>query len=69
MFYFFFQPRLTVLDPVTLAVFEDSGWYHVNKEYAQPYTWGKGRSEKLLLCISMVILWPTVIFLNFGVIA
>ncbi|CAH1791749.1 unnamed protein product [Owenia fusiformis] len=35
-------PHLTKIDPLTLAVFEDSGWYTVNYGMADPYTWGKG---------------------------
>lgn len=37
------QPHMTFLDPITLAVFEDSGWYRVNYTYRQEYYWGKGQ--------------------------
>lgn len=35
-------PHQTVLDPITLAVFEDSGWYKVNYSAADKFLWGKG---------------------------
>ncbi|ESO94247.1 hypothetical protein LOTGIDRAFT_118899 [Lottia gigantea] len=35
------MPGLTVLDPITLAVFEDSGWYKVDYSQADRYYWGK----------------------------
>ena len=38
----FFQPHLTILDKFTLALFEDTGWYKVNYNFAEPYNWGKG---------------------------
>ncbi|PIK36004.1 hypothetical protein BSL78_27167 [Apostichopus japonicus] len=37
------EPHLTFLDEITLSVFEDSGWYKVNYEYAEEYPWGKGQ--------------------------
>lgn len=37
------EPRMTFLDEITLSVFEDSGWYKVNYEYAEDYPWGKGQ--------------------------
>lgn len=37
------QPHLTFLDEMTLSVFEDSGWYKVNYEYAEDFPWGKGQ--------------------------
>ncbi|XP_038071352.1 leishmanolysin-like peptidase 2 [Patiria miniata] len=37
------QPHQTFLDNLTLAVFEDSGWYRVNYEYAEELTWGKNQ--------------------------
>jgi len=39
-----FQPHLTILDPFTLAAFEDSGWYKVDFNYAESFLWGKGQS-------------------------
>ncbi|KAJ8044667.1 Leishmanolysin-like peptidase [Holothuria leucospilota] len=35
------DPHLTFLDEMTLSVFEDSGWYKVNYEYAEDFLWGK----------------------------
>ncbi|XP_030854380.1 leishmanolysin-like peptidase 2 [Strongylocentrotus purpuratus] len=35
------QAHSTFLDNMTLAVFEDSGWYKVNYEYAGDFPWGK----------------------------
>ncbi|XP_060030179.1 ciliated left-right organizer metallopeptidase, partial [Erinaceus europaeus] len=32
----------TRLDPITLAAFEDSGWYHVNHRAAEELLWGQG---------------------------
>ncbi|XP_061172725.1 ciliated left-right organizer metallopeptidase-like [Saccostrea echinata] len=40
-------PQLTFLDRMTLAVFEDSGWYGVNYSQADDYQWGKGEGCKL----------------------
>ncbi|XP_062595486.1 ciliated left-right organizer metallopeptidase-like [Saccostrea cucullata] len=40
-------PHLTFLDRMTLAVFEDSGWYGVNYSQADDYQWGKGEGCKL----------------------
>ena len=37
------QPHLTFLDPITLAFFEDTGWYKVDYSKADLYKWGKGR--------------------------
>ncbi|XP_041469378.1 uncharacterized protein LOC121419124 [Lytechinus variegatus] len=37
------QAHSTFLDNMTLAVFEDSGWYRVNYEYAGDFLWGKGQ--------------------------
>ncbi|KAL3857315.1 hypothetical protein ACJMK2_011994 [Sinanodonta woodiana] len=34
--------NLTAIDPITLAVFEDSGWYKVSYQRAQKYKWGRG---------------------------
>ncbi|XP_078001135.1 ciliated left-right organizer metallopeptidase-like [Glandiceps talaboti] len=34
-------PHLTVVDPITLAVFEDTGWYKVNYTNAQDLIWGE----------------------------
>ncbi|XP_041354550.1 leishmanolysin-like peptidase 2 [Gigantopelta aegis] len=34
-------PHLTFIDPITLAVFEDTGWYKVNYSQADNYLWGK----------------------------
>lgn len=36
------QPHLMFLDNITLALFEDSGWYKVNYSYAQDFLWGRG---------------------------
>lgn len=36
------QPHLTFLDRMTLAVFEDSGWYSVDYSQAEDFLWGKG---------------------------
>ena len=35
------QPHQTFLDRMTLAVFEDSGWYQVNYDYAEDLPWGQ----------------------------
>lgn len=32
----------TRLDPITLAAFQDSGWYQVNHSAAQELLWGQG---------------------------
>ena len=37
------EPELTVLDPLTLALFQDTGWYEVNFEESETYTWGKNQ--------------------------
>ncbi|XP_059129618.1 ciliated left-right organizer metallopeptidase [Peromyscus eremicus] len=34
--------RYTRLDPITLAAFEDSGWYQVNYSAAEELLWGQG---------------------------
>ena len=34
---------LSLLDPFTLAVLQDTGWYSVNLSNADPYLWGKGK--------------------------
>jgi len=31
-----------LIDNITLAVFEDSGWYRVNYTYADNFVWGQG---------------------------
>lgn len=36
-------PELTFVDPVSLAVLEDSGWYKVNYSNADLYPWGHGK--------------------------
>ncbi|XP_064602969.1 ciliated left-right organizer metallopeptidase-like isoform X2 [Liolophura sinensis] len=36
------QPKLTLLDRITLALFEDTGWYKVDYSQADNFTWGKG---------------------------
>jgi len=38
------QPHLTFIDEITLSLFEDSGWYKVNYNYADKFLWGKGES-------------------------
>ncbi|KAJ8308963.1 hypothetical protein KUTeg_013837 [Tegillarca granosa] len=35
------EPHLTVVDPITLAVLEDSGWYKVDYTKAGRFFWGK----------------------------
>ena len=35
--------ELTFVDPVSLALLEDSGWYKVNYSIAEDYPWGKGK--------------------------
>ncbi|XP_071797759.1 ciliated left-right organizer metallopeptidase-like [Asterias amurensis] len=37
------QPHRTFLDNLTLAVFEDSGWYKVNFDYGEEILWGKNQ--------------------------
>lgn len=32
-----------VLSELTLALFDDSGWYRVNYSHAKPLLWGKSR--------------------------
>ena len=32
--------ELVVIDPITIAFFEDTGWYNVNRSEAEQYTWG-----------------------------
>ena len=34
---------LSLLDPFTLAVLQDTGWYSVDLSLADPYLWGKGK--------------------------
>ena len=41
-FHILSQPHLVRVDIITLALFEDSGWYKVNYEYADTFLWGKG---------------------------
>ena len=36
------QPHLTVIDRITLALFNDTGWYKVNMSRASQLLWGKG---------------------------
>lgn len=40
---FNFQPHLVSVDKITLAAFEDSGWYRVNYELADNFVWGRGK--------------------------
>ena len=35
-------PTLSLLDPLTLAALEDTGWYRVSHHAAQVLLWGKG---------------------------
>ncbi|XP_018411600.1 PREDICTED: leishmanolysin-like [Nanorana parkeri] len=35
-------PHLTFLDPITLAAFQDMGWYKVNSSISHQLLWGKG---------------------------
>lgn len=37
--------RRTRLDPITLAAFEDSGWYGVNHSVAEELPWGQGENR------------------------
>lgn len=37
------QPDYTFLDPLTLAVFQDTGWYKVNFSNGDNYLWGKNK--------------------------
>lgn len=48
-------PHQTVVDPITLAVFEDSGWYRVNYSATDKFLWGKGEGcsfGQLDMCIN-----------------
>ena len=36
-------PELTFVDPISLALLEDSGWYKVNYSMVEYYPWGKGK--------------------------
>ncbi|XP_071079628.1 ciliated left-right organizer metallopeptidase-like [Haliotis cracherodii] len=36
------MPHLTFIDSITLALFEDSGWYKVDYSQADVYLWGRG---------------------------
>jgi len=40
-----------LVDNITLAVFEDSGWYRVNYAYADNFLWGRGSVA--------IVLFPT----------
>ncbi|GFS05145.1 leishmanolysin peptidase-like protein [Elysia marginata] len=40
------KPYATLIDRISLAVFEDSGWYKVNYSLADPFLWGKGQGCK-----------------------
>ncbi|XP_072271230.1 ciliated left-right organizer metallopeptidase [Pyxicephalus adspersus] len=35
-------PHLTFLDPITLAAFQDMGWYKVNSSISHQLVWGRG---------------------------
>ncbi|XP_005110511.2 leishmanolysin-like peptidase 2 [Aplysia californica] len=37
------KPYLMLIDPISLAVFEDSGWYKVDYSQADHFMWGKGK--------------------------
>ena len=37
------QAEHTLLDPISLALFEDTGWYIVNYTMAEELVWGKGK--------------------------
>lgn len=37
------KPEFTSIDPITLSVFADTGWYKVNFSNADEYFWGKGK--------------------------
>lgn len=37
------SPHLMLIDNITLAIFEDSGWYRVNYTCADNFIWGQGR--------------------------
>ena len=48
------QPHLISIDNMTLAVFEDSGWYRVNYQFASNFVWGRGnisRHNSIYICI------------------
>ncbi|XP_029634007.1 leishmanolysin-like peptidase 2 [Octopus sinensis] len=44
----------TVIDPITLAVFESSGWYKVNYAASDKFLWGKGAGCKFGLAETCV---------------
>nr|KAI8740481.1 leishmanolysin-like peptidase 2 [Biomphalaria glabrata] len=37
------KPYQALIDPITLALFEDSGWYKVNYSQADKFIWGKDK--------------------------
>lgn len=39
-------PHLTFLDPITLAAFQDMGWYEVNSSISYKLAWGKGENVR-----------------------
>ncbi|KAK3094192.1 hypothetical protein FSP39_025247, partial [Pinctada imbricata] len=49
----FDKAYLTILDPLTLGLLEDTGWYRVNFRFAEPYFWGKGQGSKCMITNSM----------------
>ena len=46
------QAEHTLLDPISLALFEDTGWYIVNYTMAEELVWGKGKYNIISLSIS-----------------
>ncbi|XP_045174143.2 ciliated left-right organizer metallopeptidase-like [Mercenaria mercenaria] len=42
------EPEYTFVDPITLAVFRDTGWYDVNFAYGDDYLWGKKKGCNFL---------------------
>lgn len=38
------------IDPLTLAAFQDTGWYAVNTSRAQNLVWGKGKRPQSRAC-------------------
>lgn len=44
--------HISALDPITLAVFQDSGWYQVNISRADQLLWGR---SKILLELILLL--------------
>ncbi|XP_077324924.1 ciliated left-right organizer metallopeptidase isoform X1 [Lithobates pipiens] len=45
-------PHLTFLDPITLAAFQDMGWYEVNSSISYQLVWGKGAGNSFGLPVT-----------------